>query len=213
VPKTWVSTPYARCLRFALPRFCLCVLIVRLYQAVTHPMPLPRKPCGEYDPPPTHTLTHRLVGTTCAYPSCTQAHLHHPANAHSHMPPHPHCRFWHDEKRFKGTGETSLVQRALLAAGGVRTGGNIKSARTSGLMGCVRRRLSSCPIRMQAACRLLLLCISLGIWSATPLSCCPPYLVQLPAAWGLGRPLEPLSNGSQGSTGAQTWAASVHSAR
>jgi hypothetical protein len=37
-------------------------------------------------------------------------------------------RFWHDEKRFKGTGEKSLVQRALLALGGVRTGGNVKAA-------------------------------------------------------------------------------------
>lgn len=44
-------------------------------------------------------------------------------------------RFWHDEKRFKGTGETSLVQRALINAGGRRMGGHIKSAPTQGPLG------------------------------------------------------------------------------
>lgn len=32
-------------------------------------------------------------------------------------PETPAFRFWHDEKRLKGTGDTSLVQQALLAAG------------------------------------------------------------------------------------------------
>jgi hypothetical protein len=113
----------------------------------------------------------------------------------------PQFTFWHDEKRFKGTGmssrgqhstaqlgacrgqlaagdqsncgpttspmpapdhptcwgavtagETSLVQKALQAAGGLRTGGNVKTAPTPGLMGWQvrgsrRRRLWS------AACR------------------------------------------------------------
>lgn len=44
-------------------------------------------------------------------------------------------RFWHDEKRFKGTGEQSLVQRALLEQGGIRMGGNVKSHPELGPMG------------------------------------------------------------------------------
>ncbi|KAG1663563.1 hypothetical protein FOA52_013183, partial [Chlamydomonas sp. UWO 241] len=48
-------------------------------------------------------------------------------------------RFWHDEKRFKGTGETSLAQRALAAAGGRRTGGNLKAAPTLGPLGWQRK--------------------------------------------------------------------------
>lgn len=55
-------------------------------------------------------------------------------------PPRPTVfRFWHDEKRFKGNGDTSLAQRALLAAGGRRTGGNVKSAPTNGAMGWQRK--------------------------------------------------------------------------
>lgn len=58
----------------------------------------------------------------------------------SEGPPRPTVfRFWHDEKRFKGNGETSLAQRALLAAGGRRTGGNVKSAPTNGPMGWQRK--------------------------------------------------------------------------
>lgn len=44
-------------------------------------------------------------------------------------------RFWHDEKRFRGTGDDSLAQHTLLAAGGIRTGGNPKAAPNQGLMG------------------------------------------------------------------------------
>jgi hypothetical protein len=45
------------------------------------------------------------------------------------------CRFWHDEKRFKGTGEDSLAQIALLSIGGARVGGHVKSAPTQGPLG------------------------------------------------------------------------------
>ncbi|GLI59600.1 hypothetical protein VaNZ11_001529, partial [Volvox africanus] len=47
-------------------------------------------------------------------------------------------RFWHDEKRFKGTGADSLVQRALASAGGIRTGGHMKSDPTHGPLGWQR---------------------------------------------------------------------------
>jgi len=44
-------------------------------------------------------------------------------------------RFWHDEKRFRGSGDESLAQHILLAAGGIRMGGNPKAAPVQGLMG------------------------------------------------------------------------------
>lgn len=44
-------------------------------------------------------------------------------------------RFWHDEKRFRGSGDASLAQHALLAAGGTRVGGHAKGAPSQGLMG------------------------------------------------------------------------------
>ena len=50
-------------------------------------------------------------------------------------------RFWHDEKKFKGNGENSLAQRNLLRLGGLRTGGNIKSASSAGPLGWQRKRL------------------------------------------------------------------------
>ncbi len=53
-------------------------------------------------------------------------------------PPLPGPSFWHDEKRFKGTGEDSLVQRALLAAGGRRVGGNVKHDPQPGPLGWQR---------------------------------------------------------------------------
>jgi hypothetical protein len=46
-----------------------------------------------------------------------------------------YCRFWHDEKRFRGSGDESLAQHALLAAGGIRMGGNPKAAPVQGPMG------------------------------------------------------------------------------
>lgn len=49
-------------------------------------------------------------------------------------------RFWYDEKKFKGTGEDSLVQKALIAAGGIRMGGNAKKAPALGPMGWQRPR-------------------------------------------------------------------------
>lgn len=52
-------------------------------------------------------------------------------------------RFWHDEKRFKGTGETSLAQRTLLALGGQRVGGAQKLDPSPGLMGWQVTKL--CP--------------------------------------------------------------------
>jgi hypothetical protein len=59
-------------------------------------------------------------------------------NSGRHQPSPSHFRFWHDEKRFKGSGETSLAQRALLALGGKRIGGNIKSDVSIGPMGWQR---------------------------------------------------------------------------
>lgn len=47
-------------------------------------------------------------------------------------------RFWHDERRFKGGADKCLVQQALFAAGGVRTGGYPKAAPISGPLGCQR---------------------------------------------------------------------------
>eukprot|EP00775_Hariotina_reticulata_P009845 gene9845-10004_t len=49
----------------------------------------------------------------------------------------PRClhRFWHDEKRFRGSGDVSLAQHLLLAAGGIRTGGVFKTAPVTGPMG------------------------------------------------------------------------------
>ncbi|PNH02661.1 putative beta-tubulin polyglutamylase [Tetrabaena socialis] len=47
-------------------------------------------------------------------------------------------RFWHDEKRFKGSGSDSLVQAALLAAGGRRTGGHAKEDPSHGPLGWQR---------------------------------------------------------------------------
>lgn len=44
-------------------------------------------------------------------------------------------RFWHDEKRFRGTGDVSLAQHMLFAAGGTRTGGQFKDAVAQGSMG------------------------------------------------------------------------------
>eukprot|EP00882_Tetradesmus_deserticola_P023697 GHRQ01025803.1.p1 GENE.GHRQ01025803.1~~GHRQ01025803.1.p1 ORF type:complete len:223 (+),score=64.41 GHRQ01025803.1:724-1392(+) len=44
-------------------------------------------------------------------------------------------RFWHDEKRFRGSGDVSLAQHMLFAAGGTRTGGNFKAAAAPGPMG------------------------------------------------------------------------------
>ncbi len=69
-----------------------------------------------------------------------QSSLHSACNMLRHAPPCsgvcvkvpksmrgcPRPRFWHDEQRFKGTGHESLVQRALLGAGGRRTGGPLK---------------------------------------------------------------------------------------
>ncbi|GAX75739.1 hypothetical protein CEUSTIGMA_g3182.t1 [Chlamydomonas eustigma] len=48
-------------------------------------------------------------------------------------------RYWHDEKRFKGTGETSLAQRALNTLGGQRMGGNVKSDPVQGPLGWQRK--------------------------------------------------------------------------
>ncbi|GLC40289.1 Tubulin polyglutamylase ttll5 [Pleodorina starrii] len=53
-------------------------------------------------------------------------------------PPETFFRFWHDEKRFKGSGADSLVQRALAAAGGRRTGGHEKSDPSHGPLGWQR---------------------------------------------------------------------------
>lgn len=47
----------------------------------------------------------------------------------------PAYRFWHDEKRFRSSGDLSLAQIVLFAAGGIRTGGNLKAAPTQGAMG------------------------------------------------------------------------------
>lgn len=47
-------------------------------------------------------------------------------------------RFWHDERRFKGGIDNCLVQEALFAAGGVRTGGYPKTAPVSGPLGFQR---------------------------------------------------------------------------
>lgn len=44
-------------------------------------------------------------------------------------------RFWHDEKRFRGSGEVWLAQHMLFAAGGTRMGGNFKEAHAQGYMG------------------------------------------------------------------------------
>lgn len=44
-------------------------------------------------------------------------------------------RFWHDEKRFRGSGDASLAQHVLFAAGGTRVGGNFKAAKAQGPMG------------------------------------------------------------------------------
>jgi hypothetical protein len=48
-------------------------------------------------------------------------------------------RFWHDEKKFKGNGENSLAQRALLRLGGQRTGGHVKGAPSTGPLGHQRK--------------------------------------------------------------------------
>lgn len=47
-------------------------------------------------------------------------------------------RFWQDERRFKGSGERCIVQRALFEAGGVRTGGYPKAAPLPGPLGAQR---------------------------------------------------------------------------
>eukprot|EP00877_Chromochloris_zofingiensis_P003213 jgi/Chrzof1/12893/Cz07g11100.t1 len=47
-------------------------------------------------------------------------------------------RFWHDERRFKGRGDQCIVQKALFAAGGVRTGGYPKAAPIPGPLGFQR---------------------------------------------------------------------------
>eukprot|EP00967_Tisochrysis_lutea_P139324 scaffold253015_cov16-Tisochrysis_lutea.AAC.2 len=55
---------------------------------------------------------------------------HNPSNEEE-----PLFRFWHDEKRFKGDGITSLAQRTLLKLGGLRKGGNVKNDPSNGQMG------------------------------------------------------------------------------
>lgn len=47
-------------------------------------------------------------------------------------------RFWHEERRFKGDGSRCLVQAALFAAGGVRTGGHPKVSPLPGPLGWQR---------------------------------------------------------------------------
>ncbi|KAF5829704.1 tubulin-tyrosine ligase family-domain-containing protein [Dunaliella salina] len=61
-----------------------------------------------------------------------------PESVRAHNPSQkgePLFRFWHDEKRFKGDGLTSLAQRTLIKLGGQRKGGNIKSDPSNGQMG------------------------------------------------------------------------------
>jgi hypothetical protein len=64
-------------------------------------------------------------------------------------------RFWHDEKRFRGSGDDSLAQHMLFAAGGTRTGGNFKAAAAAGPMGW------QVPDRCVAALLLGVCCTSL----------------------------------------------------
>ncbi|KAG2433886.1 hypothetical protein HXX76_008239 [Chlamydomonas incerta] len=47
-------------------------------------------------------------------------------------------RFWHEERRFKGSGERCIVQQALFEHGGVRIGGYPKSAPVAGPLGWQR---------------------------------------------------------------------------
>eukprot|EP00198_Chlamydomonas_reinhardtii_P004771 XP_001694107.1 predicted protein [Chlamydomonas reinhardtii] len=47
-------------------------------------------------------------------------------------------RFWHEERRFKGSGERCIVQRALFEHGGVRIGGYPKAAPVAGPLGWQR---------------------------------------------------------------------------
>ncbi|KAL6752058.1 tubulin-tyrosine ligase family-domain-containing protein [Haematococcus lacustris] len=47
-------------------------------------------------------------------------------------------RFWHDERRFKGSGTNCVVQSALFSQGGVRTGGYPKAAPVPGPLGWQR---------------------------------------------------------------------------
>ena len=79
-------------------------------------------------------------------------HAHARSPSPTHLPTHPPCarpcvggggmhalfRFWHDEQRFKGTGHESLVQRALLDAGGRRCGGPLKHELAMGPWGWQR---------------------------------------------------------------------------